>query len=143
MGDRARVFFTSGQDLSPGVYLHWHGNEVAALLRKTRERMKGREGDSHYAAARFVGICHEHIPGNLSLGIECGPSSVNEARERTDGYGYEWSPGDAGVFIVNCSTWSVECFGGYGFGERPYSLHSDPVTLPLSEWLGKRHAHPA
>ena len=30
--------------------------------------MNGRFDDADYAAARFVGICHQQIEGNLSLG---------------------------------------------------------------------------
>lgn len=107
MGDRALVMFHNGTDVSPVVYLHWNGSDVGSLLAATRVRMVGREGDVGYTTARFVGLAHERIPGNLSLGIMPGPATL------ADAYDVE-SHGDAGVFLVDCRTWRRKAWGGYG-----------------------------
>ena len=69
MGNRALVIFHDKYRISPTVYLHWHGGEVPAILRELTEYMTGPHGDAEYAAARFAGLCHTRINGNLSLGI--------------------------------------------------------------------------
>ena len=69
MGDRARIVFFDSHLESQTVYLHWHGTQVPAWLCDLKQRMHGRFSDAQYAAARFVGICHSKIEGNLSLGI--------------------------------------------------------------------------
>lgn len=96
MGDRCLVVFTNTKrdEISPVIYLHWHGHKVADWLKEWRSYMEGRMGDVQYGAARFVGICHTHIEGNLSLGIWQGG---NEALADPEGY----SHGDHGVVIVN------------------------------------------
>ena len=104
MGDRALVQFTDGDEVSPVIYLHWSGSEVAGYLKELAELMRGREGDVNYAAARFVGICHNHIEGNLSLGM------WNQVEKLTA----DDSHGDAGCFVVNVDTWNIEAMGGYG-----------------------------
>lgn len=106
MGDRALIQFTDGAEVSPVIYLHWHGSIVRSLINETRELMQSRGSDLTYAAARFVGIAHSHIPGNLSLGM------WNLDRRLTA----DDSHGDFGCAIVDVRDWSVECFGGYGEG---------------------------
>jgi hypothetical protein len=108
MGDIAIVHFKDSVEVSPAIYLHWGGSEVGKLLRKCKELMAGRR-DVPYAAARFVGLAHEDIPGPLSLGIWNAPGR-RLAEIRKDSY----SHGDAGVFIVDVDTWEVETHGGYG-----------------------------
>lgn len=110
MGDRALVQFVSKDkngkpvEFSPAVYLHWHGGRVPEFIRECAALMQGREGDVEYSAARFVGICHGAIAGNLSLGIQ----RAQRVLTKSD------SQGDAGCFIVDCGSWQVEAFGGYG-----------------------------
>lgn len=105
MGDRALVQFRdSDGKVSPVCYLHWGGFNVPEYIRECAELMRGRDDDVQYAFARFVGICHSHIPGNLSLGV------WNKTAPLTKGD----SHGDAGCYIVDCATWDVEAFGGYG-----------------------------
>lgn len=147
MGDRARVFFHNprAEEVSPPVYLHWDGYQVGRLLDQLRQRMKGREGDTAYVTARFVGLCHEAIPGALSLGVEAYyPSGktyrrkIANLRERSENGGWTWSPGDAGCFLVNCANWTVEVFGGYGFGDRQSSgYHGPSVEMPVDMWTRK------
>lgn len=103
MGDRAIIVFTDGREFSPGIYLHWHGNpeSVAELLEKAEPRL--REGDISYSAARFGGVCHEEIAGNLSLGLVDSPKPNQQGKIEWETY----SPGDNGVFIIDVNTWQI------------------------------------
>lgn len=107
MGDRALVVFRSADKtiVSPTVYLHWSGHAVPELIEKLAVLMNDRRDDVPYACARFIGLCHEHIPGNLSLGVSETPLDVYE----TDSY----SHGDAGVVVVDASTFKWKAHGGY------------------------------
>ena len=78
MGDRCVCIFTAkgtygkskGKTFySPGIYLHWRGapEEVQELLEKAAPFL--RKNDPTYSAARFCGVCHAEIPGNLGLGL--------------------------------------------------------------------------
>lgn len=66
--------------------------------------MKSRGDDASYAFARFVGICHARIEGNTSLGAWNQDTPLTKSD----------SHGDAGCYLVDCKTWDVEAFGGYG-----------------------------
>ena len=115
MGDRAIVHFYApkdGAELSPAVYLHWSGSDVQSLLRETFELMRTRGADLSYTTARFIGICHTKLDGNLSLGVWNAPADgLKAARDPS------YSHGDAGVFIVHLTShgWEIEMHGGYGF----------------------------
>ena len=102
MGDRAVVVFkTDDNDVSPAVYLHWNGSDVADWLKELATLMGDRKDDVGYAAARFCGICHSHISGELGLGLlDDGRSFVADPKGT--------SHGDQGVFIVNCKDYSFE-----------------------------------
>jgi hypothetical protein len=101
MGDRAYITFHDGTgETSPTVYLHFEGSEVVELLMKLRDLMADRNFDVSYVCARFIGICHDLITGNLSLGVY-------------DSIPKDKSPGDAGHFYINCGTWDVNVTGGY------------------------------
>ena len=119
MGDRALVIFTDGKAASPTVYLHWHGSKVPELLQKLAECMQGREGDLWYACARFIGICHEAIEGNLSLGVwntdtllvQVVPSF--DASGKHDDFLASKSHGDAGLVVGNVYDFNWRATGGY------------------------------
>jgi hypothetical protein len=111
MGNRACVIFFDHNRVSPTVYLHWHGDAVPRWLDQLKATMHGRFGDAAYAAARFVGICHAHIQGNLSLGIWSNGLSLADLR-RTDEMEAE-SPGNAGIVVVDTSDFSWKADGGY------------------------------
>ena len=111
MGDRACILFFDRTCVSPTIYLHWHGNAVPAWLDQLKDRMDGRFSDAVYAAARFVGICHANIDGNLSLGISSNDLSVADVRSK-DRMEDE-SPGNAGIVAVNTSDFSWKAYGGY------------------------------
>jgi hypothetical protein len=111
MGDRASILFFDSQVISPTVYLHWHGSAVPDWLRILQTVMSNRTDDASYAAARFVGICHERINGNLSLGIQSNnfrhvdlnhPPTLEAA-----------SPGNAGFVVVDTRDFTWRAYGGY------------------------------
>lgn len=106
MGDRALVVFKHNGEFSPVVYLHWHGHKVAEWISELKQYMRGREGDLSYVAARFVGICHQHIDGNLSLGIMDGGAEMAANPK-------ESSHGDHGFIIVDAATFEFEQHGHY------------------------------
>jgi hypothetical protein len=111
MGNRACVLFFDLTCVSPTVYLHWHGNAVPAWLDQLKDRMNGRFSDAAYAAARFVGICHANIDGNLSLGISSNDLSQADVRSK-DRMEVE-SPGNAGIVAVDTSDFTWKAYGGY------------------------------
>ena len=72
--------------------------------------MAGRFSDASYAAARFVGICHANIDGNLSLGISS--NGLSQADVRSKDRMEEESPGNAGMVVVATSDFSWTAYGG-------------------------------
>lgn len=76
--------------------------------------MADRLDDVAYCAARFVGIAHDANPGNLSLGIWEKPKDFTDEAA----YLADFSHGDAGVFMVDASDWSIRCYGGHGLTEE-------------------------
>lgn len=117
MGDRAFVIFRDKYRISPGVYLHWHGDAVPEILRELAEYMQGRHGDAQYAAARYTGICHRRISGNLSLGIV--PNSLRHADLGDASVLEAMSPGNAGVVVVDTDDFTWKAHGGYLAGHHP------------------------
>ena len=111
MGNRACIIFFDRTCVSPTVYLHWHGDAVPTWLGQLKDHMTGRFGDASYAAARFVGICHAHIEGNLSLGISSNDLSLSDTRNENQ-LEHE-SPGNAGLVVVDTNDFSWKAFGGY------------------------------
>lgn len=111
MGNRACIVFFDHQRVSPTVYLHWHGDYVPRWLDHLKVIMKDREGDASYAAARFVGLCHAHIAGNLSLGIFSNTLSLANLRDAN--LMADESPGNAGVVVVDTTDFTWKAYGGY------------------------------
>jgi hypothetical protein len=133
MGDRALIIFYDEHRISPTVYLHWNGGNVPYLLGDLAEYMKGRYGDAGYAAARFTGLCHNLISGNLSVGllgntlrrVDLENAAVLEAM----------SHGDAGVVIVNTDNFLWKAYGGYLAERQRSAAAAAQLTLikPSSE----------
>jgi len=96
MGNRAIVRFPDNYDSGIEVYLHWHADYVKDWLKEIAPRM--RKGDASYAAARFIGHCHENISGGLSLGV----MPIN-------------SCDDGVIYVVDCNTGRVTCDYGRNF----------------------------
>lgn len=105
MGDRALVVFAGRELEGPCIvqYLHWNGREVPTWLEETRKIMEGRHEDEAYSRARFAGVCHSHVDGNLSVGLW-----VDTFEELS-------SHGDAGIIIVQVTPfdWRITLKGGY------------------------------
>lgn len=102
MGNRAVICMkddnkeTTINDSDLGIYLHWNGSpdQVEYFLELARKRMGDRIGDVEYGKARLVGIIHEEIEGNLSLGLDkCKYLD-------TDNF-------NNGTYIVDCSKMEV------------------------------------
>jgi hypothetical protein len=105
MGDRALIQFTSKDEVSPVLYLHWSGANVPTIIRKAHELMAGRRGDVSYSFARMVSVACAENPGNLSVGVwNCAKTLTAEDTH-----------GDAGCIVVDVTggVWNVRCFGGY------------------------------
>lgn len=117
MGNRALVLFYDQYRISPSVYLHWHGGEVPDILRELAEYMTGRYGDAEYAAARFTGLCHQRIGGNLSLGIVA--NNLRHAELSDAATLSALSHGDAGVVVVDTGDFSWKAYAGYLADYRP------------------------
>jgi hypothetical protein len=133
MGNRALVVFYDEDRISPTVYLHWNGGNVPALLGDLAEYMRDRYGDAGYAAARFTGLCHNLISGNLSLGIIA--NKLRRADLEDAAVLEQMSNGDAGVVIVNTDDFTWKAYGGY-LAERQRSRSpAAPLTLikPLNQ----------
>lgn len=111
MGDRASVIFFDKVHVSPVVYLHWHGSRMPDWIDELRCLMADRLWDAPYAAARFVGICHNHVTGNLSLGIRSCTLQLPDLNCPTK-LG-QLSPGDAGLVIVNAGDFTWRAYAGY------------------------------
>ena len=114
MGDRALIVLKEGKEYSPVVYLHWHAPQVQNYINRLKEVMETRGVDLSYAFARLVGIIHNDISGNLSLGSFNLPNDFAE----TDDYLKKMSHGDGGVYVVNLADYSIKTGGGYGLSKQ-------------------------
>lgn len=108
MGDRALIQLTnkSGQ-VSPVLYLHWSGSDVADIIWRTQERMRDRVNDVEYSFARLVQEATRDDDEDTGFGC------WNQAEPLTA----KDSHGDAGCFLIDVTEqkWVVKAGGGYGF----------------------------
>lgn len=111
MGNRAYVIFYDSRRISPTVYLHWHGESVPAWLAQLKHLMNGRFDDAEYAVARFVGICHQQIEGNMSLGVSSNTLTLAEIHDESRMQAE--SPGNAGIVVVDTRDFTWKAYGGY------------------------------
>lgn len=118
MGDVALVIFTNGQKVSPTTYLHWNGEHVPKYLEELQSLMSDRVHDVDYVCARFVGLCHERVPGPLSLGSWNTPPLIcnairnfkpDELRNELSDYTHH----DAGVIVVQLPSLDWTAYHGY------------------------------
>lgn len=79
--------------------------------------MAGRHHDAAYAAARFVGLCHARIDGNLSLGITSNDLTVQDLEDHE--LLCEMSPGNAGFVVVDTADFTWRAYGGYLADRHP------------------------
>jgi len=110
MGNRAAILFFDDRIVSPTIYLHWHGTRLPEWIERLRLRMQGRFGDASYAAARFVGLCHEQIDGPLSLGILSNQLTPGLLRGRS--LLESLSPGNAGLVVVDTRDFTWTAYAG-------------------------------
>lgn len=113
MGDRVLVTMHDDNnrgEYTPFVYLHWHGEGAPALLKEAKPHL--RKGNASYSIARFCGHCHTQIDGITGLGLLEAPKLTKELTiEQT--LMESKSHGDAGVIVVNVTTWECTPYGGY------------------------------
>jgi len=128
MGDRAIIYVRHGNDWAvAGVYTHWSGSFIKEILEEAAPVM--RKGDPDYAMARLIGVIHNRLDGALSLGLVGYPTTKpphSSTTYNTVEQWERWSPGDAGIFIVDTATGKVDTHGGYGF-ETPEDEGEEPV----------------
>lgn len=110
MGERAIIRFEDSHGVACGIYLHWNGAEARDWLIDAAPTM--RAGDASYAAARFCGYCHAHIPGILSLGI----LPPDQCADRVA------AVQDHGMLVVNCDTGVVRHTYGGNAPEMVFSI---------------------
>ena len=105
MGDRVLFQVVRGADeFGPVIYCHWSGARAPEIVRQLAFRMSGRRGDIDYITARLVQECTAADPdGALSFGVSNAPARLTA----------EDSHGDAGVVLIDCTTFKCECLGGY------------------------------
>ncbi len=127
MGNRALVIFYDKDRISPTVYLHWNGGTMPEVLTDLAEYMKGRYGDAEYAAARFTGLCHNLISGNLSLGVIS--NKLRHADLKNASVLETMSHGDAGVVIVNTDDFTWKAYGGYLAKRERSNVPAGQLTL--------------
>jgi len=116
MGDRALIVITSKNrdKFSPVIYTHFGGESVPEYIAELDGLMAGRRDDVDYAAARLVGIIHSHDVGNLSLGIWNAGRKLRRALKAEDEeFLAQYSHGDAGIILVDCSDFSWKAYAGY------------------------------
>lgn len=120
MGDRVIVIVTNADrsEVSPVIYGHWSAESMPNYLSMLKELMKGREGDVYYTAARLIGIMHEDIDGNLSLGVWNMPDEwraelCTNDEEIISAWAEENTYGDGGIILYNCDNHSWKAYAGY------------------------------
>jgi hypothetical protein len=147
MGDCAIIVFHSpkSQAVSPAVYLHHHGSCVVALVATALPTL--RSGDASYSCARFIGHCHQHIPGVTGLGVyNIRPTNFSGGANNSYAQLLEaartFDYGERGIFFVDVDAWTIThagrssgAYGDYGDGfdgQEQTELHSShgTVTLP-------------
>ena len=124
MGDRVKVICKSVYRVSPAIYAHGLGSEAQSVI--TEAWVDMRHGDASYAAAalcaHFVRRArYDFAPNEISVGLYPGPADLDPKTLSGD-----FSPGDAGVFVVDVDTGLVEVFGGYE-GQQNFSLPMRPL----------------
>ncbi len=112
MGDRAVfVCHEEGENYSPGIYIHLGGREALELLRSAAPRMNMY--DASEAAARLCGFLHENLSGSTGIALLPPPVPGPDGKINWDPY----SPGDAGVIVIDVVNARAECFEGYLAGD--------------------------
>lgn len=109
MGDRVIVLFKDSTGFAPGVYGHWLGGAIGAVLRDAASTL--RKNDPGYSAARMCAAMCERASGNSGVGLVDAPQGEPDWEK--------YSHGDRGVVVVDCETGAVEQMCGYAADEDP------------------------
>ena len=141
MHDRALIFFTDGETVSPAICLYRHGSQVPSILAATAApKTRDPEGAANaiamigvpkYYATRFFMVCGDFIDENIGLGPErvdeelevllcrtvqplAGLAPILEARRTLRTFSRVLGL-EAGLVVANVSaaTWSWRAFGGH------------------------------
>ena len=115
MGDRALVILKSEKEYSPVMYLHWHAPQVKNYIKRLKEVMESRGADLSYAFARLLGIVHNDIDGNLSLGCWNLPDGFSEIDSK---FLREFSHGDGGIYVIDLKDYEIATYAGYGLAHQ-------------------------
>src|SRR5580698_5244330 len=115
MGDRALVILKGDESYSPVMYLHWHAPQVQNYVNRLKEVMESWGNDVHYAFARLLGIAHNDIDGNLSLGCWNLPEGFSETDSKAL---RELSHGDGGIYVVDLKDYAIATYAGYGLAHQ-------------------------
>ena len=141
MGDRARVVFNDGKKVSPNVYLHLHGNMVPEFISGLDEMKKAEIFEKaalpvDYATGRFIGIAHEAgTPGILSLAVEeTAPELKKAILNNNEKVIADFSPGDAGIVVVNSRDFTWKAYGGY-LGRDNVEYEDEDIESDLDSHL--------
>jgi len=122
MGDRALIQLTDGKNMSPVLYLQWHGSEALEIIQETGVFMEGQGGNIEYAFARLVQVaCGRDPASNTGIGV------YNETAMLTENYLRR----DHGCFVVDISNpagWAV------------FVIHADALSsAEVAKILEQRH----
>ncbi len=118
------------QDYGPRIYLDWDGKRIPTLLREWWKYMGGRRGDVRCGTARLVGIAHNTIDGNRSLGVMRSAAHAYPPAMRYLLQG-DYAIGDEGTIHVDAETGIVvEQWGRSGGGDdiTAWDLNDPPKT---------------
>ncbi len=116
-----------GDRIAPcSVYVHNSGYRLPQLMADAAPKM--RKGDLGYAVARLIGSLHEEDPAAvLSLGVLSPPPDLEPDTLK------EYSHGDAGVAVWDCTTGEIEWFEGYFANYDDYDdIDEPPSKLELN-----------
>jgi hypothetical protein len=120
VGDRVVfVCHENGEEYSPGIYIHWGGREALDLLRRAASRMNMY--DASEASARLCGFLHDQISGSTGIALLAPPVIGPDGDVDWDQY----SPGDAGVIVIDVLEARAQCFAGYLAGQQVIDLPFD------------------
>ena len=124
MGSRAVfVCHENGEEYSPGIYIHWGGEEALDLLRQAAPRMCMYDASS--AAARLCGVLHEQLSGAHGICLFPPPQPREDGSINWEEYG----PGDWGVIAIDVLDAKAECFAGALAGQVVQNLPFDQSCL--------------
>lgn len=124
MSDTAIITIIDKDGPAPcSIYLHWYGDRAEDFIRQAAHRMNRR--DAEYSTARLIGEIHQHIEGNISLGVIAAPSQ--EELESGDSLLYADRS-----YVLDCRTGALYMHSfdaSTGLRLSPARTDLDPVTI--------------